>query len=344
MSSKLAQWYSTAKMLHQTLDRKQKLDLLLFILRSKLKQLTFAKKSALLILLIVIIWQIREKWHQLKEKILRGQVVVITGAGSGIGRLLSLKLAQEGCRLALWDINFQMCESVASEIHNTGGDARAYSGDVSDNIRVYELAEMTKQDFGRVDILINNAGIVTGKSLLQASDEMLKKTVMVNTVAHFWTVKAFLPEMLERNHGHIVTIASLAGTIGVAGLEDYCASKFGAFGFTESLRNQIRKLGKYGVRTTCVCPYYINTGMFDGVSTPLLPILQPDWVVNKIVTAMKRDQEVLMLPRSAYWGALVRCLLPTSLFDAICSVSGVHYSMDTFKGNSISVPRGTPPQ
>jgi all-trans-retinol dehydrogenase (NAD+) len=81
------------------------------------------------------------------------------------------------------------------------------------------------------------------------------------------TTKAFLEPMLRNNHGHIVTVASMAGHFGGSGLCDYSASKFGAVGFDESLRNELVRLGKDGVKTTCVCPYYINTGMFDGVKS-----------------------------------------------------------------------------
>ena len=78
------------------------------------------------------------------------------------------------------------------------------------------------------------------------------------------TVKAFLPAMLSRNHGHVVTVASSAGLLGVTGLADYCASKFSAVGFEESLRFELQALGKEGVHTTLVCPYLVSTGMFDG--------------------------------------------------------------------------------
>ena len=117
-----------------------------------------------------------------------------------------------------------------------------------------------KADVGDVDILINNAGIVTGKKFLECSDSLIEKTMQVNTNAHFWvrkivksikrlqvlksnsvpqTVKSFLPSMLQRNRGHVVSIASSAGFFGVTGLADYCASKFAAVGFDESLRNEI---------------------------------------------------------------------------------------------------------
>jgi len=97
--------------------------------------------------------------------------------------------------------------------------------------------------------------------------------MMVNAEAHFWTVKEFLPSMMERNSGHIVAIASMAGVVGYPGLADYCASKFAAYGFNESLRMEM-KLLKKNIPCTTICPAFINTGMFAGVKTTnLLPLL-----------------------------------------------------------------------
>jgi all-trans-retinol dehydrogenase (NAD+) len=139
--------------------------------------------------------------------------------------------------------------------------------------------------FGNVTILINNAGIVHGKKIMDNSERDLKKTYEVNTISHALTVKEFLPDMT--NKGHIVSVSSMAGIIGIPGLGDYCGSKFASFGFDESLRLELKKLGS-PVKTTCVCPFFINTGMFEGVKTqfPLLPLLEPDWVADRIITAI----------------------------------------------------------
>lgn len=112
--------------------------------------------------------------------------------------------------------------------------------------------------------------------------------------------KEFMPNMLEKNHGHIVTVASMAGHFGTAGLCDYCASKFAVVGFDESLRNELERMKKTGVKTTVVCPYYIKTGMFDGVKSNMIPLLKPEYVADKIVEAVLTDQKVLMLPRIMY--------------------------------------------
>lgn len=97
---------------------------------------------------------------------------------------------------------------------------------------------------------------------------MTKKSIdavfYVNVISHIYTVKEFLPNMLKNNHGHIVTISSAGSSVGVAGNADYAASKFAAFGFDESLRTELKKMGSK-VKTTCANPYYINTGMFSGV-------------------------------------------------------------------------------
>ena len=124
----------------------------------------------------------------------------------------------------------------------------AYKVDISNKAAVYAAAQRVAEDIGNVSILINNAGIVTAKPLLDAPDERIIATMNVNSVAHFWTIKAFLPFMIEQNHGHIVTIASSAGTLGVAGLCDYCASKFAAVGIDESLRFELRKRRLTGAR------------------------------------------------------------------------------------------------
>jgi all-trans-retinol dehydrogenase (NAD+) len=248
---------------------------------------------------------------------------------------MCLKLAKEGCKVAVWDFNQKMAEETAAMIKAQGGDARVYICDVSNADAVRQAATKVLADFGHVDILVNSAGIVSGKRLLEIPDALARKTMDVNTTAHFWTVKSFLPDMLERNQGHVVTVASAAGLVGTAGLADYCASKFGAVGFNESLRMELRRLGKKGVSTTCVCPYYINTGMFDGVKTRfpfILPILEPDYVANKIVQAIKRRREMLYMPRIVRYTCLGR-IFPTVVNDWCLEFLGVSNSMDQFKGH-----------
>ena len=184
---------------------------------------------------------------------------------------------------------------------------------------------------------MNNAGIVTGKSFLNAPDSLVTKTMDVNVNSHFWAVKNFLPGMLERNHGHIVTVASAAGLFGGPILVDYCASKFAAVGFTESLRSELSISGKTGVRTTLVCPYVINTGMFQGAKTrfpKLLDLLEPENVAQKIFEAILTNQDLLLLPRALYLFYYLRGVLPVFVRSKIEVFMGVNQAMDDFTGRS----------
>ena len=126
------------------------------------------------------------------------------------------------------------------------------------------------------------AGIVTGKSLFNSSEKQVNLIMDVNTNSHFWTLREFVPDMLERNSGSIVAVSSMAGLVGTANLNDYCASKHAVVGLMESLAGQIFNEGKTGVYTTVICPYYIDTGMFAGVNPGVIPLLTPRYVVNKV--------------------------------------------------------------
>ena len=196
-----------------------------------------------------------------------------------MGKMLAEQLAARGARIILWDVNTRALSEVVAEMHRRGHtDARGYACDVGDVHAVNETAAKIASEVGPVDILVNNAGVVSGARFLELTPEKIERTFRVNTLSLFWTTRAFLPGMIERRRGHIVNIASASGLMGVAKLADYSASKWAAIGFDESLRAELRKLAP-AVRTTVVCPYYVDTGMFHGVRTRfsfLLPILQPD--------------------------------------------------------------------
>ena len=159
---------------------------------------------------------------------------------------------------------------------------------MSNRSSIKQAAEQARAHFGPVSLLINNAGIVSGKTTMELSDQMIDKTLEVNTVALLSTVREFLPSMIANKRGHIVTIASIAGLTGVPGLADYCASKSGAVAIDESLRMELQSKGlnKY-IKTTCICPYLINTGMFDGAKTSFpFTMLDPPEVVDRIIAAI----------------------------------------------------------
>ena len=196
-----------------------------------------------------------------------------------------------------------------------------------------------KAEVGNISILINNAGIVTGKKIVDSPPKLMKLTMAVNIEAHFWTVKAVLPSMIENNHGHICTIASGAGLLGVPGLADYCASKHAAVGFDESIRMEMRHLG-------CWCQNYLREPFFHknrhvrrcSVTLPALtPLLEPEYTASKIVRAIRCNQEVLIMPLAVHLTPIVR--LPVAVFDEICDWFGVLETMNDFKGGGDSAEK-----
>ncbi|BDU69412.1 short-chain dehydrogenase [Geothrix oryzae] len=263
----------------------------------------------------------------------RGAHVFITGAASGLGRLMALEAARRGARVSLVDRDATGLAEVCAAIQGEKGDARDFVVDLSDRAAIQATCAEVLETRGGVDILINNAGVVSGKPLLECSDEAIERTFQVNALALFWTVRAFLPGMTKTGKGHIVTVASAAGLAGTARLVDYSASKFAAVGFDESLRMELKRLGS-PVRTTVVCPFFIDTGMFEGVKTRfawLLPILQPGYVVGRIMGAIEGNRARLIMPRFVMTVPVVR-VLPPFLFDAVLAFFGVNRSMDEFVG------------
>ncbi|XP_008332998.1 epidermal retinol dehydrogenase 2 [Cynoglossus semilaevis] len=273
-----------------------------------------------------------------RKKNISGEVVLITGAGSGIGRLMAQEFASHGTVLVLWDINQDGMKETAKLVKECGArKVHYYLCDCSDRNEVYRVAEQVKREVGDVSILVNNAGIVTGKKFMDAPDSLIEKTMEINTMAHFWTYKAFLPAMIANNHGHLVSIASSAGLVGVTGLADYCASKFGAVGFAESIGLEMLATGKDGIKTTLVCPFFINTGMFDGCQTKwptIMPILKPEYAAKKILHAVLTDQTYLLMPKSMYFIVGLKNILPTKMGILLGWYMGAFNFMDKFIGRN----------
>lgn len=263
---------------------------------------------------------------------LEGSRVLITGGASGIGHRMALDAGRRGAaEVVIWDLAADRGAAVCEEIAAAGGRARAFAVNVADR----ESVRVAAAETGPIDVLIHSAGVVTGKRLLDAADEAIERTFDVNVLGLYWVTRAFLGGMIERGAGRIVTIASAAGLVGVARQTDYSASKFAAVGFTESLRNELRHDGSR-VGTLLVCPYYIDTGMFDGVTTKfrhLLPILDQTIVATRILDAVESGREQLILPRLPALLPALR-LLPVRAFDRIVDFFGVNNTMDRFTGRA----------
>lgn len=285
----------------------------------------------LVVVALIALWNF---YPRVKKKV-AGQTVLITGGAGGIGRLMAHRFAGLGCHVVLWDLSQEGVDRVAEECEARGSpSAKGWVVDITNYEQVLKNARIVEKEFGKVEILINNAGVVSGKTVTDLHPHKIEQVFAVNVFGVFWALQAFLPKMYEENAGHIVTISSASAVQGVARLVDYSSSKFAAYGAMDALRGEIRRLGKTGVKTTVVCPYYIDTGMFEGASKAslLLPILKPDYVADSVVEAVLTDTAELYLPAIVRIGFLAR-LLPCGLRDQIDRMFfGLGSTMDDFKG------------
>ena len=273
---------------------------------------------------------------------LAGSTVLVTGGAIGMGRLIALGAAKRGAKAVIvWDLDKAGLASVKKELTALDTTAHTAVVDVTNHQAVTKSAAKILADTGGVDAVVNNAGVVSGKEFLDLTPEDIQKTYAVNTLALYWVTRAFLPAMLDKDHGRIVTIASAAGFAGVAKQTDYAASKHAAVGFTESLRAELRQKNS-GVTTLTVAPYYINTGMFDGVKSgsPLLPIQDPESSAERMLNAIESTRREVLIP-GMVWSVRLFRLLPASWFDVIADLFGINRSMATFRGRTTGARGGT---
>jgi short-subunit dehydrogenase len=186
----------------------------------------------------------------------RERAVIVTGASSGIGRALALRLAGEGAWLALAARDAQRLDSLAVECEQRGGRAAAMPTDVRDEDQCRRLIERTKDKYGRIDVVVNNAGMTVVAKLEELPDLDLFRQVMdVNLYGAVHCCYYALP-FLKETRGRIVNVASLGGLMAIPYNASYAASKFGLIGFSDSLRMELRESG---VSVTVICPYWVVT-------------------------------------------------------------------------------------
>jgi all-trans-retinol dehydrogenase (NAD+) len=270
------------------------------------------------------------------KKDVSGKVALVTGAGQGLGALIAAKIASLGAKVILWDVNSANNEATAEKIRSAGGTAFPYTIDLSDEQQIEKLSRQVVHDVGSVDILVNNAGIITGKTFMETPTLLSKKVMEVNALAVMWTTKAFLADMLTRDEGHVVTVASAAGLFGANRMVDYCTSKFAVVGFMEALAVELHAEGKTGIHTTTVCPYMISTGMVDGVAGArwdwMFPMLEPEEVATAVVDAMRRNLDFVLMPKISWSFYLLKPWKPTKAGNVLADFVGLTTFMEGFKG------------
>jgi short-subunit dehydrogenase len=240
---------------------------------------------------------------------------------------------EKGARtLIIWDINEENIAATVKEFKQLG-NVKGYKVDVSDSKQVVDMATATRKECGEIDIVINCAGIVTSNSTFdKLTTDEIERTIKINTIAPMIVAQQFFPGMIERNHGHVCNIASAAGMISNPRMSVYAASKWGVIGWSDSVRIELKQM-KSKARFTTIAPYFINTGMFDGVKSRFFPILKPEPTAKNIIRAIEKNKNFKGLPFSYHFIRFCQALLPTSIFDYIFGeVVGIFHAMDNFTG------------
>jgi short-subunit dehydrogenase len=265
---------------------------------------------------------------------IKNRCVLITGGASGIGKLIAKRcLEQRAYKVILWDINEINLLKTKSEFANRGYDVDIEVVDVSNLDDIERAAKIAKDTYTTIDILFNNAGIVVGKPFAEHSHRDITKTMNINTSALMHIAREFLPDMIDQCEGHIINLASASGLIANPNMSVYAASKWAVIGWSESVRLEMER-GETGVNITTVMPSYISTGMFDGAKSPFMtPILTPDYIVDKIMEAVKNNEIILQEPFMVKSVPILKGILPQRVFDFVAGkIFGVHNTMDQFKG------------
>jgi short-subunit dehydrogenase len=243
----------------------------------------------------------------------RGLNAVVTGASSGIGKLLALRLARDGARVALVARRAAELDAVAGQIAAGGGEAAVLPCDVADRDQVFAAAAAARDRLGPIDILVNNAGYGHHRPFLDWDLDDMERMMRVNYFGSVYWTKALLPHMVERRRGWVVFVASVAGKIGVPDESAYAATKFATVGLAEALSIEVEDAG---VHVLTVCPGAIRTPFFDQEALDRMPpvarrgMVDPEPLVEAIMRALAAGKRELTYPRPIAAAYAIKSIAP----------------------------------
>jgi 3-oxoacyl-[acyl-carrier protein] reductase len=199
------------------------------------------------------------------------KVAIITGAGGGIGEATAFKFAREGAKVAVCDIKLDAVERVATEIRDSGGQALAFQIDVTDKPTIAAMVEGVMAAWGRIDTLVNNAGIVQDAQFRKMTDEQFERVIDVNLKGVYNCTKAVVDIMLEQHSGCILNASSIVGIYGNFGQTNYAATKFGVIGM---VKTWARELGRKGIRANAICPGFVETPILRSMPEKVIKMIE----------------------------------------------------------------------
>ena len=246
------------------------------------------------------------------------QVILITGSSNGIGKRLAIDLAARGAIVAGCGRSIPRLKDTLKEVRRLSPSSTMIGCDVSDSEQVRGMVGKVISDFGKIDVLINNAGIGMRRSFMETDLKTIEDLIRINYLGAVYCAHAALPSMIARQSGHIVNVSSVAGLIGTLNLAAYCASKFALNGWSESLYHELKPLG---IHVSVICPGPVDTGFNrdfreSGPKSPPSLIVSAETVVQAVIRVLENKQFEVVLPRSSALMSALKRHLP-NLFRAV---------------------------
>jgi len=242
-----------------------------------------------------------------------GKVALITGASSGIGRRLAVDLAAHGAIVVGCGRSLERLKETAEELKRRSPESMVMVCDVGDRAQVKRMIDMVLRDFGKIDVLVNNAGFGSYESFADSTVEAIEAITRTNYLGTVYCTKEALPSMIARRSGHIVNISSVSGKIATPNMASYCATKFAQIGLSESLYYELKPLG---IHVSVICPGPVRTNFrepFDDLAPkpPDFVVLDAGAVSNAIIKAIERGGFEITMPRSLAFFCVIRGIMPS---------------------------------
>ncbi|KAJ2796577.1 hypothetical protein H4S07_006182 [Coemansia furcata] len=261
------------------------------------------------------------------------EIVVVTGGSHGVGLELVKRLLKAGARVAILDVNpFPIDDAQYND------QWRYYNCDITNLEMVKATADQIRNDLGDATMLVNNAGIVIGKLLLDMTDAEVDKVIDVNLTSHFHLIRQFLPAMLRAKRGHIASIGSIVSFVGAPQSSTYCTSKGGVKLLHESMLLEVAsRYGTNDVQFSIAYPGVINTGLFRGLNLGqfLMPTLRPDSIARALFAALNSGTgQEIFLPGTANLLRLVNIFSPGMRSGILNMLGGLNGAMSTYSGHA----------
>ncbi|KDR12385.1 epidermal retinol dehydrogenase 2-like [Zootermopsis nevadensis] len=260
------------------------------------------------------------------QKSVGGEIVLVAGAGCGIGRELAIQFSILGATVICWDIQAGSNEETAIKAESLGYGAvkaYAYTCDITKRDQVHKTAQRVKKDVGNVTVIINCCNLPSPRVRTRHPAPDVCKTLDVGVMSHFWILQAFLPSMQQKKHGHIVMLTSVAGLAGISNLVPLSATQFAVQGLAESLNEELRNYRSSGdVKLTLVhiYPFIVDNEMSTNVQLRIpsyFGTIEPVAAARKIIDAMRRDYVEVSIPGYLLYVGKVVSLLPRKAIIAM---------------------------